>query len=66
MSDNILWMGDVEELTHLSRPTIDKYIKERNFPPPSKAIGGKKTWYESEVRQWLDDQMEQGKNNDNT
>lgn len=62
MTDNILYMGDVEKLTHLSRPTIDKYIKEKDFPEPS-YIGIKKAWYESTIVAWLDKQMEQGKRN---
>lgn len=65
MTDTILWMGDVEKLTHLTWPTIHKYIREKNFPPPSK-IGNKKAWYKSDVTNWLDKQMEQGKDNDNT
>lgn len=59
MTDKLLWMGDVEKLTHLTWPTINKYIKEKNFPPPSR-IGNKKAWYESAVSKWLDEQMDQG------
>lgn len=63
MTDNILWMSDVEKLTNLTWPTINKYIKEKNFPPPSK-IGNKKAWYESTIVAWLDDQMVKGQKND--
>ena len=66
MTGKILFMEEVEKLTRLSRPTIDKYIKENGFPKPS-WIGPRKAWYESTVNAWLDDQMVQGNgNNDNT
>lgn len=58
-TDTIIYMADVEKLTHLSRPTIDKYIKEKNFPKPSR-IGPKKAWYKSTVINWLNVQMEKG------
>lgn len=57
MTDKILWMDDVEKLTHLTWPTINKYIKEKNFPPFSK-IGNKKVWRESSVVAWMDMQID--------
>lgn len=59
MTDTILYMNDVEKLTQLSRPTIHKYIIEKDFPKPSH-IGPKKAWYKSAVVAWLDKQMVQG------
>lgn len=59
MTDKILFIDDIQKLTRLSRPTIDKYIKLHTFPKPSK-VGPRLAWYESDINNWLSEQMRQG------
>jgi predicted DNA-binding transcriptional regulator AlpA len=56
MSDNVLFLDEVKEMTRLSEPTINKYIKERGFPVASK-VGPRNAWWKSEVKNWIESQM---------
>ena len=58
MSYTILRLPKVKERTGLSRSSIYLYISEGRFPEPislgSRAVG----WIESEVNEWLSQQIE--------
>ena len=56
MSDNVLFMDEVKVLTRLSEPTINKYVKERGFPKPSK-VGPRNAWWKSDIESWIESQM---------
>jgi prophage regulatory protein len=61
MSEAILRLPIVKDLTGLSRSTIYFRIKEGTFPKPinlgSRAVG----WLESEVSEWLDQRIKQSR-----
>ena len=53
MSDRMLKIGEVLELSGLSKPSVYRRMKDSNFPQP-KAMGPRAArWSETEVRQWL-------------
>lgn len=56
MSDKVLFLDEVKEMTRLSEPTINKYIKERGFPAASK-VGPRNAWWQSEIKNWIESQM---------
>ena len=60
--NSILRRKQVESRTGLSRSTIYLRIKEGSFPKPislgARAVG----WLESEIEEWLDNQIKQSRN----
>lgn len=59
MNDEYVHFDDVKEITKLSEPTINKYIKEKGFPKPTK-IGSRNWWYRKDVANWIVEQMKAG------
>ena len=61
MTQAILRRKQVETQTGLSRSTIYLRIKEGSFPKPislgARAVG----WLESEIDEWLDNQIKQSR-----
>ena len=61
MTQTILRRKQVETRTGLSRSTIYLRIKEGSFPKPinlgARAVG----WLESEIGEWLDNQIKQSR-----
>ena len=57
MGATILKRPQVEQVTGLSRSTIYRKIQENTFPAPislgARAVG----WIESEVQQWIEEQI---------
>ena len=61
MSNSILRLPAVMSRTGLSRSTIYLRVKQGNFPKPV-ALGGRATgWCESEIDEWVDQQIEQSR-----
>ena len=54
----ILRIADVLKITRISRTTLWRYIRNKDFPAPIK-LGGQRSrcvgWYAKEVNQWLED-----------
>jgi prophage regulatory protein len=55
--DRLLRSRDVCELIGFARPTLYKFIRERNFPKPIGIGDHSKRWIESEVQEWIEDQI---------
>lgn len=55
-ADRLLKLDEVMSLTGLSRPTIYRFIKQRDFPQPYKPGGYASRWSEAEVRTWCESQ----------
>ena len=55
-ADRLLKLDEVTSLTGLSRPTVYRFIKQRDFPQPYKPGGYASRWSEAEVRAWLESQ----------
>ena len=59
---NILRLPTVKQRTGLSRSTIYLRISEGNFPRPVSLGGRAVGWIESEINDWLDEQIENSRN----
>lgn len=54
MTDRILRLPEVEELTGLRRTAIYAHAKSGSFPQPFKITKRATGWLESEVRAWIE------------
>ena len=55
MSNKILRLNEVKELTGLSRSTIYAQIAKGNFPKQVQLTGARSVgWYESAVKEWVE------------
>ena len=52
-TDNLQTIDQVMETLSVSRTTIYRFIRERNFPPPIKLGPGCNRWPASEVEDWV-------------
>lgn len=59
MNSEYMHIDGVKEVCKLSEPTVNKYIKERDFPKPVR-IGSRNWWYKKDVFDWLNEQMKAG------
>ena len=63
----ILKRKEVERITSLSRSTMYRMIQDNRFPAPIKLSYHASGWIESEVYEWISEQMaKRGKTNDDT
>lgn len=54
MQDKLLFPSEVQEMTHLSQPTIYRLRRKNKFPSPI-VLGERRIAYKaSEIREWLD------------
>lgn len=53
----ILRRKQVEEQTGLKRSTIYDYLKNNTFPKPIKLGGKSAGWIESEIQEWIMEQI---------
>ena len=53
MSDRLIRLDEVSELTSLARSTIYKYIQLGKFPQQKGGLHRVALWRESEVQQWI-------------
>ena len=53
MSDRLIRIYEVSELTSLARSTIYKYMQLGNFPQQKGGLDRVALWRESEVQQWI-------------
>jgi len=60
-ADRILAKKEVMHLTGLSKSTIYLYIQLGKFPPSIKIGFRRVGWIESEVKEWLQSKIEQGR-----
>lgn len=51
-----LRIKDVLDRVPVSRPTIYRLIKKREFPEPL-SIGSSSLWVEAEIEQWMNDKI---------
>lgn len=49
---------DVQRLTTLSRPTVYRYMAEKNFPRPKK-LGSRSVWDTAAVIQWMEENLQE-------
>ena len=56
-----LRISEVEALTGLSRTTIYDWSADGRFPRPVRLSGRAVRWVESEVLEWMDERIEQGR-----
>ncbi|PZR90327.1 MAG: transcriptional regulator [Stutzerimonas stutzeri] len=61
MTRRYLRLKDLLERVPLSRPTIYRLVKKRDFPQPVK-LGAASVWIESEIEQWVSNKMAQRAN----
>lgn len=54
-------ISKVIELTGLSRATIYRLVDKKTFPKPFKIIGRLKGWSDSDIENWIQDKINQGK-----
>ena len=59
-----LRISEVEALTGLSRTTIYDWSADGRFPRPVRLSGRAVRWVESEVLEWMDERIEQGRGGD--
>lgn len=57
--EKLLKLTDIMNLTHVSKVTIYRWIKDGNFPAPRKLSKGSSIWPESEIQAWLDNKLKQ-------
>lgn len=57
MVTSILRLPDVKTRTGLSRSTIYLRVKEGKFPAPISLGARSVGWIDSEIQQWLEDQI---------
>tara|TARA_Y100001938_G_C8043396_1_gene407455 strand:+ start:68 stop:277 length:210 start_codon:yes stop_codon:yes gene_type:complete len=63
----ILKCKDVLQITSLSTSTMYRMIQDNRFPAPIKLSTHAAGWIESEVYEWISEQMaKRGKTNDDT
>ncbi|MCK9140956.1 AlpA family transcriptional regulator [Haemophilus influenzae] len=58
-NDRFLRIDEVVHLTGLSRSTIYEYARFKRFPEAVNLGSNKRAWIESEVRQWMNDRINQ-------
>lgn len=63
MTNSIIRLPDVKAHTGLSHSTIYLWVSEGRFPKPislgPRAVG----WVKSEIDEWINDRIEQGRRN---
>ncbi|RYD62313.1 MAG: AlpA family phage regulatory protein [Verrucomicrobiaceae bacterium] len=57
--NRFLSASHVEEILSLSRVTVWRMVKAREFPPPIRISRGRVAWLESDVRAWIAAKSEQ-------
>jgi len=55
MTNKVLRLPAVIEITGLSRSSIYRLVQEGKFPPPVKLSARASAWFEADVAQWLSD-----------
>lgn len=60
-TQRIIAKKEVIHLTGLSKSTIYLYIQKGKFPPPIQIGFRRVGWIESEVGEWLQNKIEQGR-----
>lgn len=58
-NDRFLRIDEVVHLTGLSRSTIYEYARLKRFPEAVNLGSNKRAWIESEVRQWMNERINQ-------
>ena len=58
-NDRFLRIDEVVHLTGLSRSTIYEYARLKHFPESVNLGSNKRAWIESEVRQWMNERINQ-------
>lgn len=53
----LIRLPQVKRLTGLGRSSIYRRIQEHRFPPPVNLGGMAVAWVESEIQQWIQDQI---------
>jgi prophage regulatory protein len=61
MTDRICRFDEVKRITGLSRSTIYLRIAEKTFPKPFPLGGRAVGWLESEISEWIDEQVKQSR-----
>ena len=59
INDRFLRIDEVTQLTGLARTTIYDKARANTFPQPVDLGGNKKAWLESEVRNWMQERINQ-------
>lgn len=59
INDRFLRIDEVTQLTGLARTTIYDKTRANTFPQPVDLDGNKKAWLESEVRNWMQERINQ-------
>lgn len=59
INDRFLRIDEVTQLTGLARTTIYDKTRANTFPLPVDLGGNKKAWLESEVRNWMQERINQ-------
>lgn len=52
LNDRLLKLGQVQEITGLSKAMVYRLVSQAKFPKPCKPGGIATRWVESEVRAW--------------
>jgi len=50
-------ISEVADMTALSEPTIARMVKKNSFPPPYKISQRRIAWLNTDVDQWIEDQI---------
>lgn len=58
MEQRLLTAKEVSSITTLSRSAVDRMVNAGQFPIPVRIGKRRYAWVESEVRQWVTDQIE--------
>lgn len=58
MSNQILRLASIKNLTGLSRSTIYQRIAEKRFPKPISLGGRAVGWVHAEIDEWIEQQIE--------